>query len=473
MSPPLTVAAIARALAAGECSALEIADGCLRRIEETDAAIKAWSRLCADRARHEAAASDARRARGAARGPLDGVPFGVKDIIDTEGVETTCSADLLAGNVPQTDATTVARLRAAGAVMLGKVNTQPFAYGVTTPPTRNPWSLDHVPGGSSGGSGAAVAARQVPFALGTDTGGSIRIPAALNGVTGLRPTFGRVPKDRTAVVGYSLDTVGPLCLTAEDAGFVLNVIAGYTPDDPSAARVPPTDFTADLSEAGDPRPLQGLRVGLMGGYFTSRFPDVTEAVHAAAAVLEQLGASVRDIPAPTVDGIAPHVPGFAVRMPEAAAWHAGRIRRQEADYPPITVRLIRPGDFILATDYINGRRYRRRYGAVMRRLYNDFDVTITPTVPAPAVRQGETHYHSPDGFEEELVFGTIRCTFPFSLTGQPVLTVPCGFTANALPVGLQIAGRPWAETAILRVGHAFQQATDWHDRRPPAGAVLD
>ena len=221
MSPPLTVAAIARSLAAGECSALEIADGCLRRIDETDAAVKAWSRLCADRARREAAASDARRARGAARGLLDGVPFGVKDIIDTEGVETTCSADLLAGNVPQTDATTVARLRAAGAVMLGKVNTQPFAYGVTTPPTRNPWNLDHVPGGSSGGSGAAVAARQVPFALGTDTGGSIRIPAALNGVTGLRPTFGRSPKtvrrSSATVSTPSAPSVSPLKMPASSS----------------------------------------------------------------------------------------------------------------------------------------------------------------------------------------------------------------------------------------------------------------
>ena len=473
MPTDLTVAGLARALVAGERSARDVTADCLRRIAATDADLKAWSRLCPDRALQEADASDARRAAGRSLGPLDGVPFGVKDIIDTEGVETTCSTDLLAGNVPDTDATAVARLRAAGAVMLGKVNTQPFAYGVTTPPTANPWNLDHVPGGSSGGSGVAVAARQIPFALGTDTGGSIRIPAALNGVTGLRPTFGRVPKDRTAVVGYSLDTVGPLCLTAQDAALVLNVIAGHHPDDPSAARVPPADFTAAIPPDDASRPLDGLRVGFMGGYFTSHFPQVTDAVRAAAGVLEELGAQVRDLPGPTIDGIDPHVPGFAVRMPEAAAWHAGPLRTRQAEYPPITVQLIRPGEFILATDYINGRRYRRRYGVLMRQLYDDtpLDVMITPTVPATALRQGQAHYRSPDGFEEELVFGTIRCTFPFSLSGQPVLTVPCGFDDSALPIGLQIAGRPWAEATVVRVGHAFQQATDWHQRPPPAAAL--
>ena len=461
---PTTIAAAASGLDRGDFSARELLSETLRRIGRTDHQVRAWLRLCPDRALQEADASDTRRAAGRTLGPLDGVPFGIKDIIDSEGVETTSGSDVLAGNVPARDATAVARLRAAGAIAVGKVNTHAFAYGVLTPPTRNPWNTDHVPSGSSGGSGASVAAAHVPLALGTDTGCSIRAPAAVCGITGLKPTFGRVPKDGVAVLSWSLDHVGPMAWTAEDAALTLNVLAGRSDRDSTSSRRPTEDFTRDLH-----RSLAGLRIGLPAGYFSSHFPAITAAVATAATTLQALGATLRPIASsPTVNGLPPHIPGLAIHFAEPPSWHAGRLRRQRDDYPPDVATFLQHGEVMLATDYINARRYRRRFGLEMRRFYDrhQVDLLITPTVPVTAGAAGQTDYRSDDGLVEDLVWASVRCAFPFNMTGQPALTVPCGFDDAGLPIGLQIAGRPWAESTVLRVGHAFQQATDWHTRRP-------
>ena len=429
----------------------------------TTARIKAWVRLCPAEARQEAAAADARRKAGAAYGPLDGVPYGMKDIVDTAGLETTSSSKVLVGNVPATDATVVRRLRAAGAVLLGKVNTHPFAYGVVTPPTRNPWNTNHVPGGSSGGSGAAVAADQAPFTIGTDTGGSIRIPACLCGITGLKPTFGRVPKDGVAVLSYSLDHVGPMCWSAEDAALVLNAIAGPSPRDPNSAKTAVEDYARDLHT-----PIKGLRIGVAGGYFTSHFPGVNDAIAKVAQALAGLGGEVREIAPPLVRDIPPHHPGFAIHLADATSWHVVRLRRQGGDYPPDVASFLKQGELMLATDYINAQRYRSLYNTAMRELYDRerLDALVLPTVPVTAGAIGQAEYRATDGFVEDLVFASIRCTFPFNMTGQPALTVPCGFDENRLPFGLQIVGRPWQEALVLRIGHQYQQVTDWHQRRP-------
>lgn len=462
---PTTIAAIATGLDRGDFSAREVVEETLRRIARSDDRIQAWLRLCPERALEEADASDARRAAGRRLGALDGIPFGIKDIIDSAGVETTCASDVLAGNVPTEDATAVARLRAAGAIAVGKVNTHAFAYGVVSPPTRNPWNADHIPSGSSGGSGAAVAATHVPLTLGTDTGCSIRAPAALCGITGLKPTFGRVPKDGVAVLCWSLDHVGPMCWTAEDAAIALNALAGHGLRDPTSSRRPGEDFTRELGQ-----PIGGLRIGMPGGYFTSHFPAVSAAIETAANTLGQLGATLCPIAAaPTVGGLTPHVPGLAIHFSEPLAWHANRFSRQRGDYPGDVATFLQHGAAMLATDYINARRYRSRFNLEMQRLYerHQIDVLITPTVPVTAGAVGQEDYRSADGLVEDLVWASVRCAFPFNMTGQPALTVPCGFDDAGLPIGLQIAGRPWAEATVLRIGHAFQHATDWHTRRPP------
>ena len=461
---PTTIAAASAGLDRGDFSARELVAETLQRIERSDGQVHAWLRICADRALQEADTSDARRKAGGTLGPLDGVPFGIKDIIDSAGVETTSGSEVLAGNVPDRDATAVARLRASGAIAVGKVNTHAFAYGVLTPPTRNPWNTNHIPSGSSGGSGACVAAAHVPLALGTDTGCSIRAPAALCGVTGLKPSFGRVPKDGVAVLCWSLDHVGPMCWTAEDAALALNVLAGHSERDSTSSRRPTEDFTRDLGES-----LKGLRIGVPGGYFSSHFPAVTAAVDAAAETLRQIGATLRPISsAPTVNGLPPHIPGLAIHFSEPLSWHAGRLRRQRDDYPDDVALFLQHGGPMLATDYINAGRYRRRFGLEMKRFYDrhQVDVLLTPTVPVTAGAVGQTDYRSDDGLVEDLVWASVRCAFPFNMTGQPALTVPGGFDEAGLPIGLQFAGRPWAEATVLRVGYAFQQATEWHTRRP-------
>lgn len=459
----LTVERLDAGLQAGEFSSREIVAQALERIGNTDATLQAWVTLAADRALAEADAADKRRAEGRRIGPLDGIPYACKDLIDTAGVETTSSSKVLRHNIPSRDATVVQRLHAAGAVMLGKTNTHEFAFGILSPPTRNPWdaATARTPGGSSGGTAAAVAAEHVPFGLGTDTGGSIRIPAALCGITGLKATMGRVPKDGVAVLTWSMDHVGPMCWTARDAALVLNALAGHTDLDATAARKPVPDYTSSLD-----RPIEGLRVGVAIGYFTTHYPDIAAAFDEAVAALQQLGAVVSEVHMPRSLDLTQET-GAGLNA-EASAWHGPRMRRQADDYQPDVRGWLKQGELVLATDYINARRNRTRIAADMRDLFNEhrLDVLVTPTVPTTAAVFEQEEFVAPDGFREPVMVASLRGTWPFNLTGQPALTVPCGFDGQGLPVGLQIAGRPWDEAQVLRVGHQFQLATDWHRRRP-------
>ena len=464
-----TVAAIAAGLASGEYSSREITQVLLDHIERTDGTIRAFNRLTPERALRAADSADERRRAGRPLGPLDGVPYVAKDLVETVGIETTSSSRVLQGHIPDRSASTVERLDAAGAVLIGKTNTHEFAYGVQTPPTRNPWDREtaRVPGGSSGGTAAAVAAGQVPVGLGTDTGGSIRIPACLNGITGLKATFGRIPKDGVHVASYSMDHIGPLCWTAEDAALALNVLAGYDRRDPNSSRRPTEDYAAALDGGA-----KGLRVAVPRNYFVSHFPGVATVFQTAVAQLKALGADVFPVTVPErIEAIGPA--GFALSLSESAAWHAGRLRRQGPDYQADVLGFLKMGEGILATDYINARRFRSRFNAEMRQFWQEerIDVMVTLTLPVTAARHGQMEYEAPDGFEESLMSASIRCTFPFNLTGQPALTVPCGFDEQGLPVGLQIIARPWADALTLRVGHAYQQATDWHTRRPALAAT--
>ena len=460
-----TVKSIAQGLAKHEFSSREITELCLKQTEQVDSTIKAYNVVADESAIKAAAAADDRRRNGRALGIFDGVPYVAKDIVEVEGVETTGSSNVLKGNIPTRTASTVERLDAAGGVLLGKVNTHQFAYGVQSPPTRNPWDMEtaRVPGGSSGGTGAAVASAQAPFGLGTDTGGSIRIPACLNGITGLKATYGRVPKDGVYMLSWSLDHIGPMCWTAEDAAITLNIVAGYDERDPTCGKVPTEDYTADLNGG-----VRGLRIGVPTNYFVSHFSGVSQAFDDSVATLRGAGAEIVPVTVPEDAEALLQPAGFAIVLAESAAWHAPRLRRQQADYQPDVASYLQVGEIMLATDYINAQRYRSRFNAEMKALWNEnrLDVMVTPTLAVTAAQHGQMEYEAADGFEETLMSASIRCTFPFNFTGQPALTVPNGFDEKGLPTGLQIIGRPWADALCLRVGHAFQQETDFHAKRP-------
>jgi aspartyl-tRNA(Asn)/glutamyl-tRNA(Gln) amidotransferase subunit A len=348
-------------------------------------------------------------------------------------------------------------------VLLGKLNTHEYAYGVTTTnphygPTRNPWDLERIPAGSSGGSGAAIAAGLATATTGTDTGGSIRMPASVCGVVGLKPSFGRVSKQGVLPLSYAFDHAGPIARTVEDAALVLNAIAGYDPDDATTLRAPTDDYTARLG-AG----VRGLRVGVPREWFFERCDaEVLAAVEAALAELRRLGAEVRDVPLP---GIAQGVAAtFAFVLAEAQEIHAAGLRDRPGDFGA-DVRALLESPAPSGPALMTALRARDALTVTMRRALESVDVLVTPTTPIPAARIGEDSVRIA-GAEEPVLAAMIRCTAPFNATRLPALSVPCGFTRAGLPIGLQIAGRPLDEATVLRVGHAYEQATDWHTRTP-------
>jgi aspartyl-tRNA(Asn)/glutamyl-tRNA(Gln) amidotransferase subunit A len=414
----------------------------------------------------EPALAEARQAEreivdGNYRGPLHGIPIAVKDLFDTAGILSTSSSKVRAAHVPAHDAAAVERLRAAGAVMVGKTVTHEFAYGVISSPTRNPWNLDYIPGGSSGGSGAALAADECLGALGTDTGGSIRIPSSVNGVAGIKPTYGRVSKYGVASLAWSLDHVGPMGKTVGDLAIMLAPLAGRDARDSSTARAPVDDYGARL-HAG----VQGLRLGLPSNYFFEDCdPEVASAVRTAARVVRDLGADVQEVTIPDL-ALAPAAE-LAICVPEASAYHQAGLRRQADDYGEDVRLLLEAGELYLATHYIKAQRVRTIIRAGMRRAFDGLDAMLTPTLPQPAARHDQSGFPLSKGGDEPVISAYVRTCCPFNLTGLPALSIPCGFTDRGLPIGLQIAGRPFDESMVLRIGQAFEAATDWHRRRPP------
>ncbi|MHB8576812.1 MAG: amidase, partial [Dehalococcoidia bacterium] len=414
---------------------------------------------------------DARRATdeiaaGKVRGPLHGIPIGLKDLYATAGIRTTGGAKILDDWVPEQDCTAARKLREAGTVLLGKLNTHELAYGVTTDnphygATHNPWKLDRIPGGSSGGSGAAIAAGLAAGTLGTDTGGSIRIPASLCGCVGLKPTYGRVSKAGVLPLSFVFDHPGPITATVEDAAIVLQAIAGYDPADPATAPVPVPDYTAALSGG-----IKGLRVGVPRDYFFDRLDnEVRAAVEAALNVLRGLGAEVRDV---SVDGgeIEAAVGAlFGFVLSEAKEYHAKAWAERPQDFGS-DVAAIFSQQGPDAPRMASALRANYALTAAMRQTLEEVDVLVTPTTPTPATRIGQQTV-SYGGGEDPVIFAMIRFTAPFNGTHLPALSLPCGFSSEGLPIGLQIAGRPFDEATVLRAGHAYEQATEWHRRRPP------
>jgi aspartyl-tRNA(Asn)/glutamyl-tRNA(Gln) amidotransferase subunit A len=451
MSTPDTISAVAPLLRAKDISPLELTRACLERIEKLNPTLNAFITVTADSALAQARAAESEIARGEWRGPLHGVPIALKDIIDTAGIRTTAASALFADRIPTEDAEVVRRLKQAGAIILGKNNLHELAYGGSSlvshfGDVHNPWDTGSIAGGSSGGSAAAVAAGLCFAAIGTDTAGSIREPAALCGSVGLKPTYGRVSSRGVTPLSWSLDHVGPLTASVADAAIVLQAIAGYDPADITTLEVPVADYVSATREGS-----KSLRVCVPRAYFYDDLvPEVAAAVEEALGVIKALVADVKDV---TLD-----VPtNRKLQSAESYAYHAENIAKAPEKYQPETLRRINSGANISAAEYISGRRELDQARRSIREVFSGVDVLITPTVPIPAPAIADLKKTTEALRPAELRL--LRNTRPFNVWGLPAISVPCGFTQSALPIGLQIAGPHWREDLVLRLAHAYEQAT--------------
>jgi aspartyl-tRNA(Asn)/glutamyl-tRNA(Gln) amidotransferase subunit A len=403
-------------------------------------------------------------------GPLHGVPFALKDLYCTKGIATTGGSRILRDWIPDEDSTAMARLTAAGGILLGKLNMHEFAYGPEgiNPhygTTWNPWDAraHRVSGGSSSGSGGAVAAGLCPGALGSDTGGSIRIPASLCGITGLRPTYGRVSRAGVLPLAWSLDHVGPMCRTAADCALMLGAMAGYDPRDPTTSVLPVPDYGAALTGV-----VTGLRIGVLrGSFLDSTGAGQRRAVEQAIETLEGLGASARDVNLDTVKHSA--AASYAVISAESYAYHEPWIRTRAREYGADVLERLRVGAFVSGADYLKGQRVRTLIRNEIDAALADLDVLVAATTPICATQVGQSAVDI-NGERQPVRPSLIRYTRPFNASGHPAASVPCGLSPEGLPIGLQIVGRPFDEATVLRVADAYQRVTDWHTRRPPLGS---
>ncbi|MFF0518396.1 amidase [Actinomadura nitritigenes] len=445
----LTVAA--DAIRARKLSPVELVDSVLDRIEEVEPRLGAYVTVTAERARRAAHEAEREVASGRPRGPLHGIPMGLKDLIDVAGAATTASSRVRAGHRAEADGTVAARLTAAGAILVGKTHTHEFAYGLTTPQTSNAWDRDRVAGGSSGGSAVAVAAGAATFALGTDTGGSIRVPAALNGVVGLKPTYGLVPRHGVTSLSWSLDHVGPITRTVEDAALVLDALAAHDPRDPASLATPSADH-----RPGADTDLTGLRVGVPGNYYFDHVaPEVETAVRRAIDHVESLGARLVEVEIPMTRYV--QATQWGLMVPEATAYHERTLRAVPELYQADVRILLEAGELMPAGDYLRAQRARTLMRRAWADLLADVDVIAAPTVPATAAKADQPALTWPDGTVESVSDAYVRLSAPANITGVPSLSVPVGHDAAGLPIGMQLLGRPLGESVLLRVGHAYEQ----------------
>jgi aspartyl-tRNA(Asn)/glutamyl-tRNA(Gln) amidotransferase subunit A len=445
-------------------SPVDLTQACLKRIGAFNHSLNAFITITGQDALVRARTMEAEAGRGKWRGPLHGIPIALKDNIDTAGVRTTAASALFKDRIPTEDAVVVKKLKNAGAIFLGKLNLHEFAYGGTSAvtyfgPVHNPWALDKVPGGSSGGSAAAVAADLCFGALGTDTGGSIRIPSSYCGIVGLMPTYGRVSNRGVIPMAWTLDHVGPMCKTVEDAALMLGVIAGYDEMDPTTVDVPVPDYgTAFNIQAAK------LRLGLPRSFFFDNLhPEISRAVTAAIDVLRKLTANIRDVQLPSaVD--APIIWG-----PETFAYHAKWLKESPEKYQAPTRTMMRRWADIKPEVYAEARREVDLARREIKRVFSDVDLLVTPTMKTPPETIAASLNENgppPAAAGTGRPGAAINNTAPFDVYGLPAITVPCGFTSSGLPIGLQISGAPFAESTVLALAHAYEQATDWHTRHP-------
>ncbi len=460
----MTILEAARALTSQRCSSLELTREALERIRKLNPVLNAFITVMEESALARARRMDEELLRGLHRGPLHGIPVALKDVFSTQGTRTTCGSRVFAEHVPDHDAAVVERLEAAGAVVVGKTNMHELAYGVTSDnphygAVRNPWDRARVAGGSSGGSAAAVAAGMVFMAMGTDTGGSIRIPASFCGTVGLKPTYGRVSRYGVLPLDFSLDHMGPLTRSARDAALALEAIAGFDPRDPSSSRQPVERYLPE--ETAD---IQGLRVGLpQDFYFENADAAVAEAVEGMAKTAEGLGARVVQVRLPDVAAV--NTIGRVILLAEAAAIMERDLARR-GEFGDDVRALLDQGRLIPATDYVNAQRLRRLKQQEFASVWHEVDCLFTPTTPTSAPRLGAQSVEV-GGRTEDLRLATTRFVRAFNVLGFPALSMPCGLDSRGLPMGLQIAGKPFAEATVLRVAAALEDATGFSKQAPP------
>ncbi len=465
--PYMSIREAAEELHSGIITPTELVIETLERIDEQDSEIQAYITVMREQAQKSAEQAEQELRTGLYRSQLHGIPVAIKDIIAVKDVRMTAGSQVLADYVAQEDATVVEQLRRAGAVIIGKTNTHEFAYGTYTPPTRNPWDLSRIAGGSSGGSAAALAAGMCLGAIGSDTGGSIRIPSACCGITGLKPTYGRVSAYGVIPLSWSLDHVGPMGRNAEDCAILFDAIARYDPRDPNSVSGPPGKASVSLiggPEGRGPLSLQGIKLGVPSESFVAPLDaEVRAACQAALLVLKEEGAEVIDVELqrPTTDVYR------TIQKPEASLAHMERgwLTTHLEAYGERTRSRLLEGQAIPAVDYLRAQQQRRAFSGNLRALMQGINALVLPTIPIPAIliEQADQDIQI-DGVTENATTALLRLTMPFNLAGLPAISLPCGFTTAGLPIGLQIAGKPFEESMILRIAHAYQQLTDWHRR---------
>jgi aspartyl-tRNA(Asn)/glutamyl-tRNA(Gln) amidotransferase subunit A len=447
-----------------DVSPVELTEAYLKRIDDYNPSLNAYITITREQALAAAREMEREQRQRRWRGPLHGIPVALKDNIDTAGVATTAASGVFKDRVPAEDAEVVVRLKRAGAVLLGKLNLHEFALGGTSSvshfgPVRNPWSLDHNPGGSSGGSGAAIAADLCLGALGTDTGGSIRIPASRCGIVGLKPTYGRVSNRGVIPMAWTLDHVGPMCKTVEDAAIMLSVLAGYDERDPSSVNTPVADYARSVGA-----PTSRLRLGVpTTGFFDDLHPEVAEAMEAALGILRRLTDGIRDVDIPAAGPVAD------VWNAEIYAYHREWITTSPEQYQEATRALIRAAERTDSAVYARARHHVDVVRREIQNVFREIDLLITPTqrMPAgPIVPPQATANAGPGAASAAAGAGALNNTAAFDIYGLPTISVPCGFTAAGLPIGLQISGAPFAESVVIALAHAYEQATEWHRMRP-------
>lgn len=455
----LDITAAAAAISSGSLTSLDLTEWTLQRIAMVDTHLKAFIEVLADEARTSAEMADAEIRGGTYRGPLHGIPIAIKALYDVKGVRTTANSKVRQDYVPQTDSTVVEKLKDAGAIILGMLSCHEFAFGFDSAPTRNPWNTGHIPSGSSGGTGAAIAAGLCFAGTGTDTGGSIRAPSAANGIAGIKPTYGRVSRAGVAALSWSLDHAGPMARSVRDLAILLGIVAGPDPRDPHAIDIAVPNYTDALN--GD---IRGFRLGVPTNYFFDDIqPAVGDAVMGAVRQFENLGAAIVPIAVPFDDRVIDS--WVAIAMSEAATYHQLSLRSKADLYGEDVRLLLEAGELTLATTYINAQRARLSWNSSLMSAIRDIDAIVTPTLPNTAMKVGETSIRI--GRKEETVFEvSARLCAPFDMAGLPAASIPCGFAPNGLPIGLQIVGKPFNEETVLKVCHAFESVTEYHLRRP-------
>jgi aspartyl-tRNA(Asn)/glutamyl-tRNA(Gln) amidotransferase subunit A len=454
-----TIAEAARLIAARQLSPVELTQACLERVHQLDPQLHAFVHLTEERALAEARAAEAAIIGGQGRGPLHGIPIGLKDIVDTKGIPTTCQSRILQDNIPDSDATCAERLADAGTVLIGKTTTHEFADGgpsfdLPMPPARNPWNTDHFTAGSSSGTAAGIAAGLILGGIGTDTGGSIRGPAALCGIAGIKPTYGLVSRAGVAPAAFSLDHIGPMAWTAEDCALMLQALAGHDPRDPASATRAVPDYSAGIGGG-----IKGVKIGVIHHFHEVDYPvslGVRQGIDAAIGTFRDLGAEIREVQlSPLQDWGAC---GSLISIAERAAAYEEWARIRLHDFGERVQRRLQLGALVSAVDYLQAVRRRRELRAELKQAMVDLDVVITAsqTGEAPKI----------DAVPQWDVFVAPSFTIPFNVAGYPAMTVCAGFGAGDLPVAIQLVGKPFAEATVFRVADAFEKSTAFRHRRP-------